>query len=71
MGFSLRISVHLIEIPHDRIFVAEVARLREFSGVAEVAETSVSQNLGKFGYKNLITFSRGEFVKRNKIFIDI
>jgi len=50
------------ELPHERISVAEVPRLREFSSVAEVAETSGSPNFGKFGYMHPTTFSRGEFL---------
>ena len=56
------------EIPHDRIPVAEIPRLREFSSVAEVAETSGSPNVAEFakirefGYMNLTTFSYGEFI---------
>jgi hypothetical protein len=34
-----------IQIPHDRIFVAEVAKLREFG-------VSISPNSGEFGYIN-------------------
>ena len=57
-----------LEIPRERISVAEVARLREFSGVAEVAEASVSPNVAEFakiwefGYRNSTNFSCGEFV---------
>ena len=47
------------EIPHDRIPVAEIPRLREFSSVAEVAETSGSPNFGKFGYINPTFFGVG------------
>ena len=43
-------------MPHDGISVAEVPRLRGFG---------CNPNFGKFGYKNLITFSRGEFVTPN------
>jgi len=50
------------QTPHGEKFVAEVARLREFGIVAEVAKTSVSPNFGKFGYMNPTTFSYGEFL---------
>ena len=58
----------VVEILHKRISVAEVPRLREFSSVAEVAETSGSPNVAEFakirdfGYMNPTTFSRGEFL---------
>ena len=64
-------STHSIpEIPHERISVPNscefgyVPRLREFSGIAEVAETSVSPDARDFQpkYRNSTTFSRGEFV---------
>jgi len=37
----------LSEIPHERIFVAEVARLRDFYA-------SICPNFGKFGYTTLL-----------------
>jgi len=60
-------SPFFLEIPRERISVPNscefgyVPRLREFSGVAEVAKTSVSPNFGKFGYKNPAIFRVGNF----------
>lgn len=42
------------EIPHERIFVAEVARLLEFT-------VWCNPNSGEFGYRIATTFSRGDF----------